>query len=1244
MKKTFNRKILYTVIAALAALLVAVLAAACGSTKTLTFMADGKEVARITAEAGAEITPPADPVKDGCVFGGWYRGGDGAGDSVQIEEIPAVMPDEDRTYYAYFEEVKADVSYTIKLYKQNFEQTEYVFDENDVRSGTGKAGESVSPKPLVSGFEIDYAHAGTVATLTLSEEGENVFVFYCNRGTYTLSFDGNAANVVGEMTGGSYLYGTNITVPGSAFTRSGYRFGGWATSADGAPDVRYLPTSDILLGENLTLYAVWQKGYVNADAENGDMVYVSDKAAGLGAVILVRGSEEKSGFLNRADMEFTFYYDEGDVYGKIDEANGVFVYRDASYGYYAGYNYVTDKVYASVLYVDGYGQAAYGQMIGGGFQMQYYGSYALTEQNDYSFEILDVATGRPTGEGFYFSLRPGSGISESMNGTFLIQGEESGSFYCYDNGEILAYRLDLNGYGAARLLLLDNSSGQTELVAEGDYKGTANYENVFGEWQFVSGTQDIADFNFVLNRVTGSGSDINVYIEFDASRAGEFRGAEGGAELYLDGYGGAQYTPANGSAMGGLYTVSDALVVFTVYDDNDTVVATVYFVMDWAARTFTQNDTGFIVEGTTLTKYVGTSSIIEIPDTVQTIADNVFNYLYLEHTIYSVSIPAGVTAIGARAFENSYTLRTVTVAGETPATLGEMVFAWPGGSFRIIVPDGFEDVYRSAAGWSEYAQYITSAAEIANVPEFETQGSVLVRYNKQGEGENLSITIPDGITEIADGVFQGATYLKSVDLNQVTVIGDSAFAYCTALATVTFTNVRTIGEGAFMQCLSLTSVNLPAIQTIGERAFAACENLTGVTLGAGIAEIGSQVFHECAYYEDEADSKVFLLTLTGETAPAMGGDIFNGVSVYRIKVPSSDAAKNCYNAPSWNNYNTRIILDAGDEQGTYYDKASLQTLVLNGRAELYLAEIWLYEISGQDVTFYAYDRSTGTFTVSQGTYTGGTVTLTYEGVQRVFVKEGTPLSYTDGENTLAFTAGGAQENTYGYTAPAKYNGADVTLTVTGSAVTFDFGGYRYTAYLENDGSFSTTKRFLPVTRTFTAGDGSTLTLVINETIVYGSGTLRNIDGNQVTGGSYAWTCQKQGDNVYTTTVMYKNARYLVTFTLSGDTFSYAFSAGTEIKRLTASSGNSVLVYLDGDKNVTDIRLMFRDAAGVSEEVASTYVKRSDGSYLFTVDVEVERYDENSQSVVYEPSPYNGTYLVTLDIEGGSCTFVMQSAG
>ena len=48
---------------------------ACNTVKeyTISFVTDGAaEIASITAAAGAEITPPANPEKDGYVFEGWY--------------------------------------------------------------------------------------------------------------------------------------------------------------------------------------------------------------------------------------------------------------------------------------------------------------------------------------------------------------------------------------------------------------------------------------------------------------------------------------------------------------------------------------------------------------------------------------------------------------------------------------------------------------------------------------------------------------------------------------------------------------------------------------------------------------------------------------------------------------------------------------------------------------------------------------------------------------------------------------------------------------------------------------------------------------------------------------------------------------------------------------------------------------------------------------------------------------------
>lgn len=88
--------------------------AACGAKNyTLTFVTNGgTEIAPITAEAGAEITPPADPEKSGFSFDGWFLSSDFSGDKVTI---PSVMPEKDVTYYAKFTENSPEATATLTL-------------------------------------------------------------------------------------------------------------------------------------------------------------------------------------------------------------------------------------------------------------------------------------------------------------------------------------------------------------------------------------------------------------------------------------------------------------------------------------------------------------------------------------------------------------------------------------------------------------------------------------------------------------------------------------------------------------------------------------------------------------------------------------------------------------------------------------------------------------------------------------------------------------------------------------------------------------------------------------------------------------------------------------------------------------------------------------------------------------------------------------------------------------------------
>lgn len=107
MKQSVCKSFLIAICALLMLAVMAVAAACAPKTHTLTFVSgDGTEIASITANAGDGITPPADPVREGYSFDGWFLADDFSGEAV---ELPAVMPDEDITYYAKFSELPTAV-------------------------------------------------------------------------------------------------------------------------------------------------------------------------------------------------------------------------------------------------------------------------------------------------------------------------------------------------------------------------------------------------------------------------------------------------------------------------------------------------------------------------------------------------------------------------------------------------------------------------------------------------------------------------------------------------------------------------------------------------------------------------------------------------------------------------------------------------------------------------------------------------------------------------------------------------------------------------------------------------------------------------------------------------------------------------------------------------------------------------------------------------------------------------------
>ena len=70
---------------------------------------------------------------------------------------------------------------------------------------------------------------------------------------------------------------------------------------------------------------------------------------------------------------------------------------------------------------------------------------------------------------------------------------------------------------------------------------------------------------------------------------------------------------------------------------------------------------------------------------------------------------------------------------------------------------------------------------------------------------------------------------------------------CSSLTSITIPNsVTSIGGGAFQGCESLTSITIPdSVTSIEMGAFTECYRLTSITIGSGVTSIGYAAFGNC---------------------------------------------------------------------------------------------------------------------------------------------------------------------------------------------------------------------------------------------------------------------------------------------------------------------------------------------------------------------------------------------------------------
>lgn len=201
------------------------------------------------------------------------------------------------------------------------------------------------------------------------------------------------------------------------------------------------------------------------------------------------------------------------------------------------------------------------------------------------------------------------------------------------------------------------------------------------------------------------------------------------------------------------------------------------------------NERNYLIEGTTVIRYIGAEKKTVVPEYITEIAENAF----ANCGIVDVKLPDGLKIIGKNAF------------------------AWCDKLASVTFPDGLELIEDSAF--------------------FNCSSLTLLK-------------IPASVKFIGANAFHACSGVKSLLFapdNKIKVISRRTFDFCVGIERVFIpATVELLEDGAFSHCENLTKVTLPqGLKEIGAWAFAGCYELREINFPDGLERVGEVAFHDC---------------------------------------------------------------------------------------------------------------------------------------------------------------------------------------------------------------------------------------------------------------------------------------------------------------------------------------------------------------------------------------------------------------
>ena len=227
---------------------------------------------------------------------------------------------------------------------------------------------------------------------------------------------------------------------------------------------------------------------------------------------------------------------------------------------------------------------------------------------------------------------------------------------------------------------------------------------------------------------------------------------------------------------------------------------------------------------------------VVIPEGIQVIEENTFYHCSnLEH----VKLPSTLREIKSGAFSGCKKLKEIVIP-EGVREIGELVFCDCESLTLIQIPSTVIEPGDHSTYW--------------NTPWMETQiaspespfliiNQVLLAVRRDVEAD---LTVPDGVTRIADSAFFGANLTGLMISDSVTEIGSGVFGWCRKLEWVYMPDsVQILGSDAFSDCKVLKKVRFSDSIQILSSPFSNCPQLEEIELPVKLEDLIGPTFVWC---------------------------------------------------------------------------------------------------------------------------------------------------------------------------------------------------------------------------------------------------------------------------------------------------------------------------------------------------------------------------------------------------------------